>query len=152
MSTPSIVVTPEPTRHPNRQMVVLGVAVPFAASKIIGPWAAVVLPGAFGAVCAISVARGRPLLAVMAARRAAGRPGLAARMGAPGVADALAKMTAVWAVVMLVEAAVLARLVSASTPHAGALGTAISWGVQFMLVVITIGYVRNRRLAARTVR
>ncbi len=149
MTTPSTVVSPAPTAHWHRPLAMLSIAVPFAASRVIGPWAAPIVPAAFGAACAVSIARRRPLLASLAAKRAASKPALAARIGAPGVADALATMTAVWAVVLLVEAAALAELASAHAAHFGTLNNVITWGGQAALVAVTIGYVRGRRLAGQ---
>lgn len=142
-----------PAQGSHRTMILAGIAVPFAASKLIGPWAAPLLPALFGAACAFSVARHRPLLAEMAAKRAATSPRLATRLGAAGVSDALATMTVVWAVVLLGEAATLAVLASSarSVPFS-TLNAVLTWGVQAILVAATIGYVRHHRIAAQATR
>lgn len=129
---------------PRRTMLV-GIGLPLLAVHVIGPWADAVMPGAFGIAFLASLATSRPLLARLAARRAAGKPAVAASLAAPRAVRALRLLTAVWGVALSALAVVLLAL-AANLPASafGPIGTALGLAVPGVLGAATFAYVRRR--------
>lgn len=123
--------------------VVIGFVVPYLAGRFIGPWADPLLPLALGAALVTSVAMGRPLIAVFAARRAGRGGGPAVDIGSPRVQRVFARVTMVWGTVMLAEAGATAWLVAGHAAHLTTINTIASLAVPAALVPVTIAYVRR---------
>ena len=141
------------SRSPRERLgIALGVAIPYLAGRIIGPWADAIVPLAFGIALFASLIAGRPLIATIASRRAATRPNPAIDLSSPTARRALARLTAIWGVAMVAQAGVVAALVAAHAQHLSTINTVTSVGVPAVLVLATIAWVRHRRTpATRTV-
>ncbi len=127
-----------------RRTMLLGIGLPLAAAHFIGPWADALMPGAFGVAFLSSLATSKPLLARLAARRAAGKPAAEARLATPAAVRALRLLTALWGVVLITLAAVLLTL-AATLPEFGPIGTALGLAVPAVLGAATFAYARRRR-------
>lgn len=129
-----------------RRTMLLGIGLPLAAAHFMGPWADALMPGAFGVAFLSSLATSKPLLARLAARRAAGKPAAAARLATPAAVRALRLLTALWGVVLITLAAVLLALAATlPEPEFGPIGTALGLAVPAVLGAATFAYARRRR-------
>jgi hypothetical protein len=139
-------------RRPPRERILMmaGITITTLAPKLLGPWAAAIIPAALGLAFVASSARGHPLLAKLAARRAVSRPALAARLRQPRVTRALATMSVIWGGALLAEAAALLTLsVTLQASQLGPISSALTFGLPGTLAVATFAYVRHDQILAR---
>lgn len=137
---------PNRPKHFERMLLLAGVALPMFGARAIGPWVEAIIPAGFACAFLISAVMRRPLLATLAGRRAARKPGLAARLATPRAARALATMNILWGLAMAAQAAlllVLARSLPASRFEA--ISTALGFGIPALLAAMTFAYVRVAR-------
>lgn len=128
--------------------IALGFGVPYLASRVIGPWADPLVPTVLGVALMASLAARRSLVTTMVARRAADGAKPSIDIASPRVRRVLSRLTVLWGVASLLQAAFLVMLVATHAAHLGAINTATSIGVPAALVAVTVAYVRHSARSA----
>ncbi len=140
-------------RPPQRTMILAGIGLPFLASSVLGPWVDVLMPAAFGLAFLASLATPTPLLARFATRRAANNPEFADRLTQPDVVRALARLSVIWGLALIAQAALLLFLSNrVSASQFGPINTVLGFGVPALLGVATFAYAQHRRSATLATR
>ncbi len=135
-------------RPPQRTMILAGIGLPFLASSVLGEWVNPLMTAAFGIAFLGSLATPTPLLARFAERRAGSNRELADRLAQPNVVRALARLSAIWGLALVAEAALLLMLTNhMSASQFGLISTGLGFGVPALLGAATFAYMRRRRSA-----